>query len=51
MNIKVLVEPGEDNYFVARVPALKSCWSQGRTKEEAVENIHEANRLVSRIGD
>jgi predicted RNase H-like HicB family nuclease len=42
MNIKVLVEPGEDGYFVAQIPSLKSCWSQGRTKEEALENIREA---------
>lgn len=42
MNIKVLVEPGEDGYFVAHVPSLKSCWSQGRTKEEALQNIREA---------
>ena len=42
MNIKVIVEPGEDGYFVAHVPALKSCWSQGKTKEEALENIREA---------
>lgn len=42
MNIKVIVEPGEDGYFVAHVPSLKSCWSQGRTREEALENIREA---------
>ena len=42
MNIKVLVEPGEDGYFVAHVPSLRSCWSQGKTKEEALENIREA---------
>ena len=42
MNIKVIVEPGEDGYFVARVPALKGCWSQGRTRDEALENIKEA---------
>ena len=42
MNIKVIVEPGEDGYFVAHVPALKSCWSQGKTREEALENIREA---------
>ena len=42
MNIKVIVEPGEDGYFVAHVPSLKSCWSQGRTKEEALQNIREA---------
>ena len=42
MNIKVIVEQGEDGYFVAHVPALKGCWSQGRTREEALANIREA---------
>ena len=42
MNIKVVVEHGEDGYFVAHVPALKSCWSQGKTKDEALANIREA---------
>ncbi len=42
MNIKVIVERGEDGYFVAHVPSLKSCWSQGKTKAEALDNIREA---------
>ena len=42
MNIKVIIEPGEDGYFVAHVPSPKSCWSQGRTKAEALQNIREA---------
>ena len=42
MPIKVIVEKGEDGYFVAHVPALKSCWSQGKTREEALANIREA---------
>lgn len=42
MNIKVIIENGEDDYFVARVPALKGCWSQGKTKEQALDNIREA---------
>ena len=42
MNIKVIIEPGEDGYFVAHVPSLKSCWSQGRTKAEALQNIRKA---------
>ena len=42
MNIKVIIEPGEDGYFVAHVPALKSCWSQGKSREEALTNIREA---------
>lgn len=42
MNVKVIVEEGEDGFFVAHVPALKSCWSQGKTKDEALANIREA---------
>jgi predicted RNase H-like HicB family nuclease len=42
MPIKVIVEKGEDGYFVAHCPSLKSCWSQGKTKEEALNNIREA---------
>ncbi|HXU09774.1 MAG TPA: type II toxin-antitoxin system HicB family antitoxin [Blastocatellia bacterium] len=42
MNIKIVIDPGEDGYVVAHVPALKSCWSQGRTREEALQNIREA---------
>jgi predicted RNase H-like HicB family nuclease len=45
MNLKIVIERGEDGYFVAHCPSLKSCWSQGRTREEALENIREAIRL------
>ena len=43
--IKVVVRQGEDGYFVANCPSLKSCWSQGKTREEALENIREAIAL------
>ena len=42
MNIKILIKKGKDDYFVASVPSLKGCWSQGKTKEEALQNIREA---------
>ena len=45
MNLKVIIETGEDGYFVARVPSLKGCWSQGRTRDEALANIKEAVEL------
>ena len=45
MNVKVIVERGEDGYYVAHCPSLKSCWSQGKTKEEAVGNVREAIAL------
>jgi predicted RNase H-like HicB family nuclease len=45
MTVQVTIERGEDGYFVARCPSLKSCWSQGRTKDEALHNIREAIEL------
>ena len=48
MNIKVIVEPGEDGYLVAHVTLLKSRWSQGKTKEETLSNIREAIDLYLR---
>ena len=45
MNVKVVIERGEDGFFVAHCPALKSCWSQGKTREEALANVREAIAL------
>ena len=42
MTLKVLVTPGEDRGFVAQVPALRGCWSQGTTRAEALANIGDA---------
>jgi len=45
MKIKVIIEKGKDGYFVAYCPSLKSCWSQGKTEDEALKNIREAIEL------
>lgn len=42
MKYRVLIEPDEDGVYVAEVPALPGCISQGRTRSEAIENIKEA---------
>jgi predicted RNase H-like HicB family nuclease len=42
MKYRVLIEQDEDGSFVAEVPALPGCVSQGETREEAVANIREA---------
>jgi predicted RNase H-like HicB family nuclease len=39
---RVIVEPDEDGIYVAEVPALPGCISQGQTRTEAIENIKEA---------
>ena len=41
---QVVIYPGEDGYWVAEVPSLPGCISQGKTKEEAIANIKEAIR-------
>jgi predicted RNase H-like HicB family nuclease len=45
MKYRVLIEPDEDGVFVAEVPSLPGCISQGETREQAVENIKEAIAL------
>lgn len=42
MKFRVFVEQDEDGVFVAEVPSLPGCLSQGRTRQEAVENAKEA---------
>jgi predicted RNase H-like HicB family nuclease len=42
MTLKVIIELGEDSGFIAHVPALRGCWSQGASREAALNNIREA---------
>jgi predicted RNase H-like HicB family nuclease len=42
MKYRVLIEQDEDGVFVAEVPSLPGCISQGETRVEALENIREA---------
>ncbi|MDJ0736658.1 MAG: type II toxin-antitoxin system HicB family antitoxin [Nostocaceae cyanobacterium] len=46
---KVLLYPGEDDYFVVEVPSLPGCISQGKTREEALRNIEEAIALYIEV--
>ncbi len=41
---QVVVYPGEDGWWVAECPSLPGCISQGKTREEAIENAKEAIR-------
>jgi predicted RNase H-like HicB family nuclease len=36
---QVIIEQDEAGWYVAECPALKSCYTQGETYEEALENI------------
>ena len=42
MKLHVVIEQDEAGYYVAEVPALPGCLSQGKTYEEAMSNIKEA---------
>jgi predicted RNase H-like HicB family nuclease len=42
MNFKVLIEKDEDGFYVATVPSLPGCISQGKSEKEAIKNIKEA---------
>ena len=42
MKYRVLVEQDEDGIFVAAVPSLPGCVSQGSNRAEALVNIKEA---------
>lgn len=42
MRYRVLIEQDEDGVYVAEVPALPGCVSQGKTRTEAIDNIKEA---------
>jgi predicted RNase H-like HicB family nuclease len=42
MKYRVILEQDEDGVFVAEVPALPGCISQGITRAEALTNAQEA---------
>jgi predicted RNase H-like HicB family nuclease len=44
-NLTVLIEQDEDGYYVATVPALKSCYTQAKTLEELYPRIKEVIEL------
>ena len=42
MKLNIIIEQDEAGYYVAEVPALPGCVSQGKTYEEAIANVKEA---------
>jgi len=45
MHLKVVITKGEDGWYVVMVPSLPGCITQGKTIEEAKENIKETISL------
>ena len=46
LQFKVLIEQDENGIYVASVPELPGCYTQGKTLEEARKRIKEAIELV-----
>lgn len=44
-NFTVLIEKDEDGFYVATVPALRSCYTQAKTLEELYPRIKEVIAL------
>lgn len=45
MKFNVTIDRDEDGIWIINCPAIPGCVSQGKTKDEALENIKEAIRL------
>ena len=39
---QVMLYKGEDGYWIAECPSRPGCVSQGKTREDAIENVKEA---------
>lgn len=42
LNYTVLIEQDEDGMYIAKVPDISGCYTQGKTVEQAMERIREA---------
>ena len=42
LKYRVIIEVDEDGMYIASVPSLPGCISQGKTREEALKNIEDA---------
>jgi len=49
MNFKVTLDRDEDGMWVVECPAIPGCVSQGKTREEAINNIREAIQLCLEV--
>lgn len=49
MDFHVILEEQEEGGFVAYIPELPGCHTQGETREETIENIKEARDLYLQV--
>jgi predicted RNase H-like HicB family nuclease len=51
LNFTVLIEQDEDGIYVAKVPDIIGCYTQGKTVEQAMERIKEAIQVCLEADD
>lgn len=44
----VYIEQDEDGVFIGSIPAIPSCYAQGKTQEKMISNLSEVLRLCLR---
>jgi predicted RNase H-like HicB family nuclease len=49
LNYKIIIEQDEDGKFVASVPSIPGCYTEGDTYEKAIKNIKEAIELCLEV--
>lgn len=49
MKFNVTLDRDEDGVWIAECPSIPGCVSQGKTKEEAIENVKEAIHLCLEV--
>jgi len=49
MKFSVTIDRDEDGAWIVECPAIPGCVSQGRTRDEAIANIHEAISLCLEV--
>ena len=45
----VIIEKGEDGYYIGSVPQIRGCHTQGRTLDELMESVKEAILLCLEV--
>ncbi len=49
MIFNITIERDEDGVWIAECPSIPGCFSQGDTKDEAVENIRDAIKVCLEV--
>jgi predicted RNase H-like HicB family nuclease len=49
IELDVIIERGEDGYFIGTVPALRSCYTQAKTLPELYKNLEEVVALCAEV--